>query len=373
MRTSREVVRPRRTGSGRAGSAKAGPVVAVTGASSGLGHALAARLSASAAVRKVVAIDAHRGDVEGVTWRVIDVRDPRLAGRLADVDIVVHLALDVSLERDPRERRAFNVRATQTALTASAASGVRRVVLLSSAMVYGAVPDNPVPLDEDAPLRAVSGTGLVGDFLEIEQLAAQSPRTHPGLAVTVLRPAALVGPGVDTIVTRHFESPRLLAVKGGTPRWQFCHIDDLLDAIEITLGGEVDGAAAVGCDGWLEEETIEEISGLRRFELPAVLTFGTAERLHRLGVTPAPASELHFVVHPWVVRPAKLPAAGWCASYDNELALEALMEEVAGRHAVAGRRLARKEATITAAGAAGATAAAIGTAALIRRRRRGRG
>jgi hypothetical protein len=37
---------------------------------------------------------------------------------------------------------------------------------------------------------------------------------------------------------------------------------------------------------------------------------------------------------------------------------------------VAGRRIARKEATITAAGAAGATVAVIGTAAIVRRARR---
>ena len=65
-------------------------VVAVTGAASGLGHALTARLASSPHVRKVIAIDAQRGDIAGVTWRVADVRDPALAGRLAGVDVVVH-------------------------------------------------------------------------------------------------------------------------------------------------------------------------------------------------------------------------------------------------------------------------------------------
>ena len=57
------------------------PVVAVTGAASGIGPALTARLAASRHVRKVIAIDAQRGDIAGVTWRVADVRDPALAGR----------------------------------------------------------------------------------------------------------------------------------------------------------------------------------------------------------------------------------------------------------------------------------------------------
>src|SRR5580700_12295257 len=124
---------------------RASPVVAVTGAAHGLGHALTVRLAASARIGRVVAIDGHRGDATGVTWRVVDVRDPALAGRLAGVDAVVHTDIDLAPDSDPRSRRAFNVRGAQTVLTAAAAGRVGRVVLVTSAMVYGARPDNPVP------------------------------------------------------------------------------------------------------------------------------------------------------------------------------------------------------------------------------------
>jgi nucleoside-diphosphate-sugar epimerase len=238
-------------------------------------------------------------------------------------------------------------------------------------MVYGARPDNPVPLPEDAPLAADADSSVAGDLLEVEQLARRSPRTNPGTAVTVVRPAALVGEGqgaVDTLVTRHFEAPRLLTVKGCAPRWQFCHVDDLIAAVEFTIAEGIDGAFAVGCDGWLEQDEVERISGLKSIELPARLTFGTAQRLHRLGVTPAPAIDLRYVTYPWVVDCAALRAAGWRPRLDNAAALRVLLDQRHGRHAVAGRRIARKEATITAAGAT--VAAAIGTAAIVRRARR---
>ena len=223
--TSGGQVRPRRSGRQgssapapraiqRRGARGPGPVVAVTGAAEGLGHALAARLAASGRVRKVVAIDDHRGEVSGVIWRVVDVRDPVLAGRLAGVDVVVHTDLDMSPDANDRERRAFNVRGAQTVLTAAAAERVSRVVLVTSAMVYGARPDNPVPLPEDAPLQADANSSLAGDLLEIEYLARRVPRTYPGMQVTVARSAALVGDDVDTLITRHFEAPRLLSVKG---------------------------------------------------------------------------------------------------------------------------------------------------------------
>ena len=348
------------------------PVVAVTGAASGLGHALTARLASSRHVRKVIAIDAQRGDIAGVTWRVADVRDPALAGRLAGVDVVVHADFDLAPDSDARTRRAFNVRGAQTVLTAAAAGRVGRVVLVTSAMVYGARPENEVPLSEQAPLAADADHSVAGDLLEIEQLARRSPRAKPGRAVTVVRPAALVGTepyAVDTLVTRHFEAPRLLTVKGCAPRWQFCHVDDLTSAIEFAVSGGIDGGFAVGCDGWLEQDDVEQISGLKSIELPARLTFGTVQRLHQVGVTPAPAMDLRYVVYPWVVDCAALREAGWHPAFSNEAELRVLLEQRKGKHAVAGRRLARKEAAATIT-AAGATVAVIGTAAIVRRARR---
>jgi nucleoside-diphosphate-sugar epimerase len=350
------------------------PVVAVTGAAGGVGSALTVRLAASPKVKKVIAIDSRRGDIAGVTWRVADVRDPALGRRLAGVDVVVHADLDLAPDSDARQRRAFNVRGAQTVLTAAAAGRVGRVVLLTSAMVYGARADNPVPLPEDAPLAAEADSSVAGDLLEIEQLARRSPRANPGMAVTVVRPAALVGDGVDTLVTRHFEAPRLLTVKGCAPRWQFCHVDDLTSALEFAIGRGLDGQGldgqfTVGCDGWLEQDQVEQISGLKSIELPARLTFGTAQRLHRVGVTPAPAMDLRYVVYPWVTDCAALRTAGWRPRFTNDEVLRVLLDQRKGRHAVAGRRIARKEATITAT-AAGATVAVIGTAAIVRRARR---
>jgi nucleoside-diphosphate-sugar epimerase len=346
-------------------------VVAVTGAASGVGQLLAARLAASSGVRRVLAIDERRGDVPGVQWRVLDVRDPAVAERLVGVDVVVHLALDLGMTSDPRTRTAYNVRGTQTVLTAAAAAGVHRVVLCTSAMVYGALDDNDVPLAEDAPLRATEEASLVGDLLEIERLGRRAPMAHPGLSVTVLRPAVVVGPGVDTVLTRHFEAPRLLVVAGSRPCWQFCHVDDLATALEYAALGLVEGEVTVGCDGWLEQEEVEEITGIRRMELPASLALGTAARLHRLGLTPAPAGDLAYTMYPWVVSGSRLHEAGWRPAHSNEEVLGELLAQVAGNHAVAGRRLGGKDAATT-LGAAGATVALVGTAALVRRARKRR-
>ncbi|MCZ9345667.1 NAD-dependent dehydratase, partial [Streptomyces sp. TRM76130] len=62
-----------------AGRAARGPVVAVTGAASGTGALLTARLAASDEVKQVVAIDERRGECAQAHWHVLDVRDPAIA------------------------------------------------------------------------------------------------------------------------------------------------------------------------------------------------------------------------------------------------------------------------------------------------------
>lgn len=350
---------------------RSAPTVAVTGAAGVIGTALLRRLLASDEVGKVLALDVRRGEVEGPTWRTVDVTDPSLAQKLAGADALVHLAVDWSLESDAADRSALNVRGTQTAVTAAAAAGVARVVVVTSAIVYGAFADNPVPLAEDAPLRAVP-EGIVFDLLEIERVADDARRVHPGLDVVVVRPAALVGPGVDTLVTRHFAAPRLLCIKEAHPAWQFCHVEDLASALVAAALGKVSGAVTCGSDGYLTQQRVEDVSGMKRVEVPAALAFATAERLHRVGVTPAPASELAYVMHPLVVPSTALRAAGWAPQHDNEDNLKAVLEQVAGERALAGRRIGRRETTVAATSAAGATVAVLGAAAFVRAARRAR-
>ncbi|HEY3882188.1 MAG TPA: hypothetical protein VGM12_26665 [Trebonia sp.] len=184
------------------------------------------------------------------------------------------------------------------------------------------------------------------------------------------RPAALVGDVGHTLLTRHFEAPRLLVVRGCAPRWQFCHVDDLASALELAVVGVVRGDLTVGCDGSLSQAEVESLSGLKSLELPARLTFSTAQRLHRLGVIPSPSAELRYVVYPWAVECAALHAAGWRSAFSNAEALSVLLAARAGHHVVLGRRIARKDAAITAAGAAGTAAAVVGAAAIVRHARR---
>jgi nucleoside-diphosphate-sugar epimerase len=361
--------------------------VAVTGAAGVLGDLVVSALAANPARRQVVAIDATATANPGtvplladappstqasvpVAWRTADVRDPLFNRVLDGVDIVVHAASDQRPDVAATERRALNVHGTRTLLAAASAAGVRQVVIISSAMVYGALPDNPPALTEDLPLRAPSDDSVVGDYVEVERLVEDHRRHHPELAICVLRPVTVVGPGSDTVLTRHFEAPRLLTVRDFAPRWQFCHVRDLAAACVLAVDAGLDGPVNVSPPGSITQADVERICGLRRLELPSSLVFGAAERLHRAGVTLAPAAELAYIAYPWEVDPGRLLAAGWQPAYDHEAALRVQLVVAREHTALAARRVGRDDATRA---AAGATVAVLGTAAIIRRARRRRG
>ncbi len=321
--------------------------------------------------RPPVAIDKLRGRVATAQWRLADPATPAVVRALRDLDVAVWVAAETDLESAlrvrPTERRERVVRTAQTLVTATAAAGVPRLIVVTSAQVYGAAADNPVPLSEDAHLNGIRDGGIVGDLLAVEDVIEDARRVHPGLSITVVRPAALVGPGIDTVVTRHFEAPRLLTVKGANPAWQFCHLDDLAAAVGVVTCSELGSVLTVGAPGWLSQEQVEALTGMRRIQLSEATALGTAARLHRFGVLPAPASELAHALYPWVIDSARLRAGGWAAAYDNETCVGVMLESIKGRHAVVARRVDRKDAAL---GAASAAVALVGTAAVLRRARR---
>jgi nucleoside-diphosphate-sugar epimerase len=346
----------------------AGLTVAVTGAASPMGQVVCRHLAGLEGIRQVIALDTRKPGVPTVKWRKADPTDPGLASALHKVDTLVHLAVADDPELDRAEQRRRTVSGASVALTAAAATGVRHVVLLSSAKVYGAFPDNPVPLPDDAPVRARPDGSALDDLLAIEEFTVRAGRMYPQVETAILRPAIVVGRGIDHPAGGALDGPRLLVVRGTKPIWQFCHLDDFASAVAATVLGHLTGALNVGSEGWLEQTEVERILGRRRVELPADVAVQTATRLHAQGVSGDPATQLDYLMHPWVVGVDRLREAGWEPAYTNE---EALNSWAQGRPLLP-LRITVKGATAAAGAAAGVSVALVGTAALVRRARRNR-
>src|SRR5207249_6247601 len=166
--------------------------VAVTGVSGHVGQRLLHRLEVDRDVSRVVGVDArdpHLRPAKLDFYRV-DLASADLKPLLEGADVLVHLAFAMSPPQEPELLARVNVDGTRRLLDAAGAVGVRHVVYTSSAMVYGARRDNPVPLTEEAPVRPHPGLTYAVQKAEAERLLTDWRGDHPATTVALLRPAA---------------------------------------------------------------------------------------------------------------------------------------------------------------------------------------
>lgn len=158
-----------------------------------------------------------------------DVRDPDCVRRATQgCDIVFHCAYGNS--GPEAERREINVEGTRNVLDAAIGADVRRVVHLSTLMVYGATADGV--LDENAPKRYF-GNVYSDSKLDAERLAVEYAQRR-NAPVVILQPTAVYGPFASpwTVnVLRSLTMGRAILVNGGDGLCNAVYVDDLVDAM----------------------------------------------------------------------------------------------------------------------------------------------
>src|SRR5262249_17046786 len=112
---------------------------------------------------------------------------------------------------------------TMHVLNACAETRVRKFLLSSTTLVYGADPRNPNFIDEDAELRGKPSAPYIDDKVRAEKQVRRFAEENPDTVVTVLRAAPTLGPTVHNFVTRFFGRPVAPVLMGFDPLLQFVH------------------------------------------------------------------------------------------------------------------------------------------------------
>lgn len=303
--------------------------VAITGVAGFLGQGLLRRLTTGTNERLVgldVASPAFRP--RGLEMHLVDVTRAELVPLLDGVEVLVHLAGVHDAIPDGDLMARVNVDGTRRVLEAARAAGVRKVILVSSATVYGAWANNPIPLNEDAPLRPNPGFALGVHKAEAERLLAEWAADYPEAVTTVLRPATIVGAGADHAIARLLRSQvAFLGVAGATAPVQFVHEDDAVEALALAINEDLPGIYNVAADGWLSREELRGILGWR-FQpgLGPELLERVLGRLWSAGLVDLPPTAVPYLAQPWVVAIDRLRAAGWSPRHTNEEAILACVE-----------------------------------------------
>ncbi|MFD2688936.1 NAD-dependent epimerase/dehydratase family protein [Streptomyces phyllanthi] len=204
--------------------------VVVTGATGFIGSAVLRGLLEARAAGRVDEVRALArrppggwdGAAAGPSWRSADLTDPgSLSGALDGADVLVHLASRV--DGDASVCEAVNVRGSEALAHEARRRGVRRIVHLSTAAVYGAGPHSGLTVNEiePAPVSVASATRLEG---ERHMLAA---------GATVLRPGLVVGRGDRWVVPALAELVARVPARwdGGRGLLSLVDVDDLAGLI----------------------------------------------------------------------------------------------------------------------------------------------
>ena len=149
------------------------------------------------------------------------------------IDVVVHLG---SGDPDARARRRENVtEGVDRTLAEAIKRDADHLVFVSSAMVYGAWPNNPVPLTEDAILRPDVDFVYARQLAAAEAMADRWRRQRPGRTVAVLRPVVSMAGDGSSHLARSLAAGLGERFGEDVPAAQFLHLDDLAAAVHLAV------------------------------------------------------------------------------------------------------------------------------------------
>jgi UDP-glucose 4-epimerase len=231
----------------------------------------------------------------GMQLHAVDVRDLsalRRAFGAARPDVVMHLAAQVDVRQsiaDPALDAQINVAGTVSVLEAAREVGARRVLMASTAAVYGDPREIPTP--ETAPIAPLSPYGTAK--AAAEWYLGQYRRLH-GISTLALRMANVYGPrqdphgeaGVIAIFCGlSAEGGRATVFGSGQQTRDYLHVDDAVSAWLAAAESDVTGALNVSTG--VETSLLDVLAAL---ELPHELAPERPGEIQRSCLEPSAAA-----------------------------------------------------------------------------------
>ena len=291
-------------------------VVLVTGASRYLGSRLAGVLAADPSVDRVIGVDtvAPRRELLPVLGRTefvrADIRNPLIAKVIAqaEVDTVVHMnVLATPLDAGGRTAmKEINVIGTMQLLAAcQKAPSMRKLVLKSTAAVYGSSPRDPALFTEDVEARTAK-SGYAKDAVEVEAYVRGFGRRRPDVQLSLLRFTNFIGPRIETPLTRYLGLPVVPTVLGFDPRLQLCHEDDGVEVLRRVALEDHPGTYNVGGPGVLLLSQAVRRLGRPSVPVPSPAVNLVARAFRSAGLVDVSPEQMRYLVHGRVVDVSRL-------------------------------------------------------------------
>jgi UDP-glucose 4-epimerase len=174
------------------------------------------------------------------------------------------------------------------------ATTVKRLVVKSTAAVYGSSPRDPALFTEDTGPKTMPTSGFGKDSVEVEGYVRGFSRRRPDAEITLLRFANVIGPGIKTAMTDYFSLPILPVPMGFDARLQFVHEDDATAAMLLAVRGPAVQIVNIAGDGIITVTQAAAMVGRPAVPIP----FGAAylgSLVRRAGLADFSTDQLSFL------------------------------------------------------------------------------
>jgi UDP-glucose 4-epimerase len=271
-----------------------GPVV-ITGICGRLGKGVARVLHRE---RRVIGVDRRpfADKPKDIEHRQIDVRRKKLKDvfRAGDVQAVVHLGVMHDPRSSAAEHHSWNVAAFAKLLEYVAQFQVPKLVVLSSANVYGPQADNPQFLSEEAPLLGGAAFSEIRDLIEVDMLAQSFFWKHPATETVILRPVHILG-SVRNAASNYLRLDAVPTLLGFDPMVQVIHESDVVRAVQLALRPSIRGIFNLAGPDPLPLSRVIKLVGRPHVPVPYSMAKMFLRRMWSLRLSDFPVPELDHI------------------------------------------------------------------------------
>lgn len=224
--------------------------------------------------------------------------------RAGDVDALIHMGVMHDPRATAAELYSWNITGMSRLLDYCQAYGVPKVVVLSSANVYGPRPDNPQFLTEDAPLLAAQRFPQMRDLVEIDHVASTFFWKARAIETVILRPVHILGT-VHNAPSNYLRLDPIPTLLGFDPMVQIIHESDVAVAVEAAVAPGVRGIYNIVGPGQVPLSVILRELGRRTLPVPHTVARGLWSLAFRVGLSSYPVAELDFIRYVCMVDGAR--------------------------------------------------------------------
>jgi UDP-glucose 4-epimerase len=269
--------------------------VLVTGICGRLGKRLARVLHRE---RLVVGVDRRPfiDKPKDIEHAQVDIRRKKLKDvfRAHDIRAVVHLGVMHDPRASAAEHHSWNVAGFTKLLEYVAQFSVPKLVVLSSANVYGPQPSNPQFLSEEAPLLGGQNFSDIRDLIEVDMLAQSFFWKLPETETVILRPVHILG-SVHNAPSNFLRLNPVMTIMGFDPMAQVVSEADIVHAIDLALRPGIRGIFNIAGPEAVPLSRLIKILGRQRLSVPYSLASLVLRRLWSLRLTTFPVPELDHI------------------------------------------------------------------------------